>query len=203
MQIRNLKRLHVLIAAAAVTALIVIPVGLAGARSPASTSIKVAKKQIKALTKRVASLEATLTNRIVALDAENGPTALPPNGPAAGALTGNYPNPQIGPNAVGSSEIGANGVGSSEIASHAVHPDELAAISLLTNAVSVASGGGTNTVAADCPAGSELISGGATFDFPTGDLSASIPSGNGWFARGENNGIAAQSLTVFALCLPG
>ena len=58
-------------------------------------------------------------------------------------------------------------------------------------------------MAADCPAGSELISGGATFDFPTGDLSASIPSGNGWFARGENNGIAAQSLTVFALCLPG
>ena len=117
MQIRNLKRLQVLIAAAALTALIVIPVGLAGARSPASTSIKVAKKQIKALTKRVASLEATLTNRIAALEPKNGPTALPPNGPAAGALTGNYPNPRIGPNAVGSSEIGSNGVGSSEVAS--------------------------------------------------------------------------------------
>jgi hypothetical protein len=39
-----------------------------------------------------------------------------------------------------------------------------------------------------------MIGGGASFDFPSGDLSASSPSGNGWFARGENNGTVAQTL---------
>ena len=47
-----------------------------------------------------------------------------------------------------------------------------------------------------------MISGGGGFDFRSGDLAASIPSGNGWFATGENNGAAPQLLHVFAICVP-
>jgi hypothetical protein len=50
--------------------------------------------------------------------------------------------------------------------------------------------------------GSQVLGGGASFDFPSGELSSSRPEGStGWFAQGQNNGNVAQNLHVYVICL--
>ena len=128
-----------------------------------------------------------------------GPPGLS-TGPAGGDLTDSFPNPQIAANAVGSSEITTNAVGALEIFDQSVGVEELASFITVVRTVSIPPAG-IASLTAPCPSGTRIVSGGASFPFASGDISASIWNGEAWFARGQNRGTSAQDLTVLALCL--
>jgi hypothetical protein len=85
---RTGRGLQLALGAALVLAVVVMPFAFAaGANGPQATSSSAVTKQIKRLKRRIAALEAKV------------------NGPAAGDLTGAYPNLQVAPNSLGAAEI--------------------------------------------------------------------------------------------------
>jgi hypothetical protein len=197
-------RNHKALLAAAIAAMVVLPVAFAGAAGPGAG----AKKQIKALSKRIAALEAI-----------QAPTTLPPRGPAGGDLTGSYPNPQIGPSTVGSPAIADGAIGRADIGNDAISFDQIApgaiGASELKSAVAVTSAGlvvnpgNTADVIVTCPAGTRLISGGPEWGTTNRDglstvsSSASFADPNGtWEVQGRvDTGGVANTLHADALCL--
>jgi hypothetical protein len=99
-----------LIAASAILGLLVMPVAFAEVGDPGATKSANLTKQIKTLKRRVKALEAKPDQ------VGQVPASLPPSGPAGGDLTGSFPNPAIGPSAVGGAEVTDLSLGGADLA---------------------------------------------------------------------------------------
>ena len=141
-----------------------------------------------------------------------------PSGPAGGDLAGMYPNPTIGAGKVDSAKIADGTVGVDDIGSGAVGADELDLITVqtgtsgnVTDADGLSNGGqvGIAKAIATCPAGTQLVSGGAFWTGANLDQNLYIQEshrvGAQWRAEGVVD-FGAQGnvqLNVEAYCLQG
>jgi hypothetical protein len=171
------KSIKVLVAAT-LTALVILPVAIAGAQAPTASRAPRANaaKQIKALQKQLTALKS----QVAALAGRPAPVTLPPSGPAGGDLNGAFPNPKLRANAVtgatgavetlSGDDIADNSLTSvkirdgaltgSDFAPGAVGPAALASTQVVVgNGVPVAENQ-VKEAKVSCPAGTRLLSGG-------------------------------------------
>lgn len=139
----------------------------------------------------------------------------PATGAAGGALSGNYPNPSVAANAIGStqlaekaviaSKLGEEAVTASKLASAAVNAKSLGNVTVVQDQYKgtgiVHSEGFTNELRATCPAGTRLLTGGFGAGVIGGGFqpAGSLPSGNTWVVSGYNTN--SITIAVYADCL--
>jgi hypothetical protein len=139
-----------------------------------------------------------------------------PLGAASGALDGNYPNPTIAPEAVGTAaltdgavtaaklapgSVGKAGLGEGAVRGKSLGISRTVSESFLGHGF-VHGPNSTNLLQVQCPSGSKMISGGYDSS-PIGAFqpSATFPNGNGWALQGFVAGTIEAGIRVFANCL--
>jgi hypothetical protein len=116
-----------------------------------------------------------------------------PIGPAGGDLTGTYPDPTIGPNAVTADKI----------AQEAVNADGLGPTQQVSSGSAALQANGTGFTSATCPAGSQVLSGGGGASSFGVHIVESFQAGNGWLVAVQNTTAANQTFFATAVCLLG
>ena len=99
-----------------------------------------------------------------------------------------------------SDDLGPNSVGSSELQTASVRAAELGAILQSSNSTTI-KGGANASVSATCPAGTTVISGGASAGFYQVHLTSSYRAGNGWHVDARSAAAGDTTLTAYAYCL--
>jgi len=100
------------------------------------------------------------------------------------------------------SDLGPDSVGSSELQAGAVRSSELGPIIQVSNSTPI-KGGDNASASVACPAGTTVISGGASSGFYQVHLASSYRSGNGWRIDARSGAAGDTTITAYAYCLTG
>lgn len=106
----------------------------------------------------------------------------------------------LGPNSVGASELQANSVGSAELRPSAVRAGDLGPIVQVSKSTTIKANSNAS-VGVTCPAGTTVVSGGASSGFYQVHLASSYRAGNGWHMDARSSANNDTTITAYAYCL--